>query len=165
MDVSISKTTLTKQQVFFCAMCIGVWMLRRRRKLAGIGPSRFQAPNVVVSLKLLVGVLLLVLPWYRTTSLMCVTRTSSVFPFVGFLRNLAIAMYLSGMQREHLARSAQPYCSKFILLSSYCAVGLGILLVSTRYPTFFSTWVQVFAVAMWALLLALDRRPPETWRV
>ncbi|PPQ69810.1 hypothetical protein CVT25_009747 [Psilocybe cyanescens] len=49
--------------VFNCAMAVGVWVLRRRRALAKIQPSVFQAKNTVVALYLTSCVLLLLLPW------------------------------------------------------------------------------------------------------
>ncbi|KAH7929614.1 amino acid transporter [Leucogyrophana mollusca] len=49
--------------VFHGATAIGVWLLRRRRALAGLLPSVYQAKNVFVVLYLLSAVFLLIMPW------------------------------------------------------------------------------------------------------
>ncbi|KAG6862551.1 hypothetical protein C0995_000099 [Termitomyces sp. Mi166 len=49
--------------IFQSAMCFGVWILRKRRFLAGIPPSILQARNSTVFIYLLSCILLLVVPW------------------------------------------------------------------------------------------------------
>lgn len=49
--------------VFHTAMIIGLWILRRRRALAGLPPSRYQVKNAVIVLILLSAIFLLVMPW------------------------------------------------------------------------------------------------------
>ncbi|KAG6851105.1 hypothetical protein H0H93_000985 [Arthromyces matolae] len=50
-------------QVFQIAMCFGVWVLRKRRGLAGLRRSLFESRNSTVVLYLFSCILLLLLPW------------------------------------------------------------------------------------------------------
>ncbi|KAG1821041.1 amino acid/polyamine transporter I [Suillus subaureus] len=49
--------------VFSAATAIGLWLLRRRRSLAGLAPSKYRARNIYVSLYLLSTIFLLIMPW------------------------------------------------------------------------------------------------------
>ncbi|RDB26314.1 High-affinity methionine permease [Hypsizygus marmoreus] len=49
--------------VFQCAMAVGVWILRKRRALAGLPQSMFKAHNSLVVLYLISCIFLLVMPW------------------------------------------------------------------------------------------------------
>ncbi|KAG0695133.1 amino acid/polyamine transporter I [Suillus ampliporus] len=49
--------------VFNAATAIGVWLLRKRRTLAGLAPSKYRARNIYVSLYLLSAIFLLIMPW------------------------------------------------------------------------------------------------------
>ncbi|KAG2075383.1 amino acid transporter [Suillus decipiens] len=49
--------------VFSVATAIGLWLVRRRRALAGIAPSKYRARNIFVSLYVLKAVFLLIMPW------------------------------------------------------------------------------------------------------
>ncbi|KAG6909062.1 hypothetical protein DXG01_002215 [Tephrocybe rancida] len=49
--------------VFQCAMAVGVWVLRKRRALAGMPRSLFEARNSIVIAYLLLSIFLLVMPW------------------------------------------------------------------------------------------------------
>ncbi|KAG6908688.1 hypothetical protein DXG01_003702 [Tephrocybe rancida] len=49
--------------VFQCAMAVGVWVLRKRRALASIPRSLFEARNSIVIAYLLSSIFLLVMPW------------------------------------------------------------------------------------------------------
>ncbi|PPQ64604.1 LOW QUALITY PROTEIN: hypothetical protein CVT26_002002 [Gymnopilus dilepis] len=49
--------------VFHCAMALGIWILRKRRRQEGKEPAAFQAQNIVILLYLVSCILLLVLPW------------------------------------------------------------------------------------------------------
>ncbi|KAG1736583.1 amino acid/polyamine transporter I [Suillus lakei] len=49
--------------VFNAATAIGLWLLRRRRMLAGLAPSKYRARDIYVSLYLLSAVFLLIMPW------------------------------------------------------------------------------------------------------
>ncbi|KAG2145340.1 amino acid/polyamine transporter I [Suillus bovinus] len=49
--------------VFHAAMAIGLWLLRRRRALASLAPSKYRARNIYISLYLLSTVFLLIMPW------------------------------------------------------------------------------------------------------
>jgi hypothetical protein len=65
LRVVVNRLVLKRHtQIFHCAMVIGVWILRRRRILAGIPPSIYQVKNAVVGLSLLSAFFLLVMPWY-----------------------------------------------------------------------------------------------------
>ncbi|KAG1738394.1 amino acid permease-domain-containing protein [Suillus paluster] len=50
-------------QVFTAATAVGVWLLRRRRSLAGLAPSKYRARNIYVSLYLLGAVFILIMAW------------------------------------------------------------------------------------------------------
>ncbi|KAF8627001.1 hypothetical protein AX15_004585 [Amanita polypyramis BW_CC] len=49
--------------IFHSVLCLGIWRLRKRRSIAGLLPSEFQAKNIYVLAYLFVNVLLLVMPW------------------------------------------------------------------------------------------------------
>ncbi|KAG0695186.1 amino acid permease-domain-containing protein [Suillus ampliporus] len=49
--------------VFNAATAIGVWLLRKRRTLAGLAPSKYPARNIYVSLYLFSVIFLLIMPW------------------------------------------------------------------------------------------------------
>lgn len=49
--------------VFQCALSAGLWILRKRRALAGMAKSTLQAPNSLVIGYLMSGIFLLVMPW------------------------------------------------------------------------------------------------------
>jgi amino acid transporter len=49
--------------VFHAATAIGLWLLRRRRRLAGLASSTYRARNIYVSLYLLSAIFLLIMPW------------------------------------------------------------------------------------------------------
>ncbi|KAG1798529.1 amino acid/polyamine transporter I [Suillus plorans] len=49
--------------VFHVATAVGLWLLRRRRALAGLAPSKYRAKNIYVLLSLLSAVFLLIMPW------------------------------------------------------------------------------------------------------
>jgi len=51
------------QLVFYVAMCIGVWVLRRRRAKTGLAPSKYEAKNVYILGFLFYCLLLILLPW------------------------------------------------------------------------------------------------------
>ncbi|OJA09794.1 hypothetical protein AZE42_08080 [Rhizopogon vesiculosus] len=50
-------------QVFHAATAIGLWLLRRRRMLAGFAPSKYRASVLVISPYFLSMLFLLVMPW------------------------------------------------------------------------------------------------------
>ncbi|OAX32026.1 hypothetical protein K503DRAFT_805589 [Rhizopogon vinicolor AM-OR11-026] len=52
-----------KSQVFHAAIAIGVWLLRRRRILVGLAPSKYRARNINVFIYLLSALFLLIMPW------------------------------------------------------------------------------------------------------
>ncbi|KAG2126696.1 amino acid/polyamine transporter I [Suillus cothurnatus] len=49
--------------VFNAATAIGLWLLRGRRRLAGLAPMKYRARNIYVSLYLLSAIFLLIMPW------------------------------------------------------------------------------------------------------
>ncbi|KAG1857928.1 amino acid/polyamine transporter I [Suillus tomentosus] len=49
--------------VFHVATAIGLWLLRRRRALAGLAPSKYRARHIYVYLYLLSSIFLLIMPW------------------------------------------------------------------------------------------------------
>ncbi|KXN81405.1 High-affinity methionine permease [Leucoagaricus sp. SymC.cos] len=49
--------------LFQGVMVVGVWLLRRRRKVAGLAPSPLQARNALIVIFLLACLLLLIMPW------------------------------------------------------------------------------------------------------
>jgi hypothetical protein len=51
------------ESVFFFAMAVGVYLIRRQRSKLGIERSEFKAWHIAVGLFILVKVLLLVMPW------------------------------------------------------------------------------------------------------
>ncbi|OAX33005.1 amino acid transporter [Rhizopogon vinicolor AM-OR11-026] len=50
-------------QVFHAATAIGLWLLRRRRMLAGLAPSKYRASFLFISSYLLSMLFLLIMPW------------------------------------------------------------------------------------------------------
>jgi hypothetical protein len=51
------------ESLFFFAMAIGVYLIRRQRSKLGLGRSEFKAWDIAVGLFILIKVLLLVMPW------------------------------------------------------------------------------------------------------
>jgi amino acid transporter len=51
------------ESVFFFAMAVGIYLIRRQRARIGVGRSEFKAWDVAIGLFILVKVLLLVMPW------------------------------------------------------------------------------------------------------
>ncbi|KAG2126693.1 amino acid/polyamine transporter I [Suillus cothurnatus] len=49
--------------VFGAATAVGLWVLRRRRRLAGLAPSKYRARNIYVFLSLFSAIFLLIMPW------------------------------------------------------------------------------------------------------
>ncbi|KAJ8580463.1 amino acid transporter [Rhizopogon salebrosus TDB-379] len=51
------------KQVFYAATAIGLWLLRKRRTVAGLAPSKYRAGTFFVSSYFLSTIFLLVMPW------------------------------------------------------------------------------------------------------
>ena len=49
--------------MFFFAMAVGIYLIRRQRSKIGLGRSEFKAWDVAIGLFILVKVLLLIMPW------------------------------------------------------------------------------------------------------
>ncbi|KAK2460340.1 hypothetical protein APHAL10511_007729 [Amanita phalloides] len=49
--------------IFYSVMCFGIWRIRKRRSIAGLLPSEFQAKNIYVLAYLFVNIFLLLMPW------------------------------------------------------------------------------------------------------
>ncbi|KIL53804.1 hypothetical protein M378DRAFT_114171 [Amanita muscaria Koide BX008] len=58
-----SYPRLVNQLIFYVAMCIGVWRLRRRRAETGLAPSEFEAKNIYIFVYLLASLLMILMPW------------------------------------------------------------------------------------------------------
>jgi hypothetical protein len=49
--------------MFFFAMAVGIYLIRRQRSKIGLGRSEFRAWDVAICLFILIKVLLLIMPW------------------------------------------------------------------------------------------------------
>lgn len=144
-------------------MCVGVWILRHRRRRVAIPASSLQAWNMTVVLYLASCVILLVVPWFAFSLVLeffftLLTKVSSA----GYRQNPATLMCPSGMRRtlsRYLLVMELLSCSS----SRYCVAGIGLLLV--RFSRQKLTSAETICLGLRALLLALDYRPSKIWRL